>query len=46
MMVLPGTGVECSAKIAMTPLRGVSAAMGLLPKRHLPRPIFLYGRIA
>jgi hypothetical protein len=46
MMVLPGTGVECSAKIAMTTLPGGSGAMGLLPKHHLPRRIFLEGRVA
>jgi hypothetical protein len=46
MMVLPGTGVECSAKIAMAALPGGCAAMGLLPKQHLPRRIFLEARVA
>jgi hypothetical protein len=30
MMVLVSGDVECSAKIAMTPLRGISATMRLL----------------
>jgi len=46
MMVLRKISVECSAKIAMTPLHGGSAAMGLLPKHHLPRRIFLEARVA
>jgi hypothetical protein len=41
MMVVPATAVECDAKIAMTVLRGVAAAMGLLRNHQLPRFIFL-----
>jgi hypothetical protein len=41
MMVLPGMSVECFAKIAMTALRGGSAAMCLLPNHVLLRLIFL-----
>jgi hypothetical protein len=41
MMVLLWKGVECSAKIAMTPLLPWPVAMGLLPDRDLPRRIFL-----
>jgi hypothetical protein len=41
MMVVPATAVECAAKIAMTTLRGVAAAMALLPIHQLSRFIFL-----
>jgi hypothetical protein len=44
MMVVPATGVECAAKIAMTALCAVAAAMGLLPIHQLPRFIFLERR--
>jgi hypothetical protein len=41
MMVLPATAVECAAKIAMTTLPGVAAAVGLLPNHHPLRIISL-----
>jgi hypothetical protein len=41
MMVLPMMRVECSAKIAMSVLPGISATMGLLPDCDLRRRIFL-----
>jgi hypothetical protein len=41
MMVLHSAQVECSAKIAMTTLLGMAAAMGLLPNHIPPRLIFL-----
>jgi hypothetical protein len=41
MMGMPGRGVECSAKKAMTALFGSAAAMGLLPNSARPRRIFL-----
>jgi hypothetical protein len=43
MVLLCGT-VECSAKIAMTLLRGGFAAMDLLPDHDPPRFIFLDAR--
>jgi hypothetical protein len=46
MMVLRKISVECSAKIAMTALRGRPAAMGLLRNQVPPRRIFLEARIA
>jgi hypothetical protein len=45
MMVMPGRGVECSAKKAMTTLSGGAAAMGLLPNSDHPRRIFLKARV-
>jgi hypothetical protein len=41
MMVLPPMRVECSAKIAMSVLPGISATMRLLPDYDLRRRIFL-----
>jgi hypothetical protein len=41
-MVLLCKRVECSAKIAMTTLRGAFAAMGLLPNPDITRLIFLW----
>jgi hypothetical protein len=41
MMVRRPERVECSAKIAMTVLRGASATMGLLRDYGLRRRIFL-----
>jgi hypothetical protein len=41
MMMLP-TGVECSAKIAMTALRACRDATGLLPDLDQTRRIFLW----
>jgi hypothetical protein len=41
MMVLHPRRVECSAKIAMSVLPGISAAMCLLPDCDLRRRIFL-----
>jgi hypothetical protein len=41
MMVTFEMRVECSAKIAMTALRGRAAAMCLLRNHVLPRRIFL-----
>jgi len=40
MMVLRETGVECSAKIAMTALRDGAATMRLLPKPDRARSHF------
>jgi hypothetical protein len=40
MMMLP-TGVECSAKIAMTALRARRSTTGLLPNFDLAQRIFL-----
>jgi hypothetical protein len=41
MMVWPYKRVECSAKIAMSALRGGAAAMALLRDRDRPRCIFV-----
>jgi hypothetical protein len=46
MMGMPGRGVECSAKKAMTALSGGAAAMSLLPNSAHPRRIFLKARVA
>jgi hypothetical protein len=45
MMGMPGRGVECSAKKAMTTLSGSAAAMGLLPNSGQARRIFLKARV-
>jgi hypothetical protein len=46
MMVLLKRRVECSAKIAMTPLIGAFGAIDLLPNYDLRGVIFLEVRIA
>jgi hypothetical protein len=45
MMGMPGRGVECSAKKAMTTLSSSAAAMGLLPNSDHARRIFLKARV-
>jgi hypothetical protein len=45
MMGMPGRGVECSAKKAMTALSGSAGAMGFLPNCAYPRRIFLKARM-
>jgi hypothetical protein len=44
MMMMLRTGVECSAKIAMTALRAGRATTGLLPDLHATQRIFLCRR--
>jgi hypothetical protein len=44
MMVMPGKGVECSAKKAMTTLSGGYVARHLLPNCDRLRRIFLGAR--